>query len=142
MARIEDTLTWKDITDIPDVISAFSASAAEKLGRFPLKAGDESVYLVGRGSSDNATLFAKYLWEMYTGVRADFIRPHSVFEARYPLNFRNKTVWAYSQSGQSTDVVACMEKVTAWGADGIAGTNESDLSKNPLARAVGKHIIL
>jgi len=140
--KATETLTWKDIQEIPALLDAFSKTAAEKLNDSALKADDESVHLIGRGSSGNATLFAKYIWETYAGVYTDFIHPHAIFEAKYPLKFDSKAVWAFSQSGQSTDVIECLKKLMSWGAKGVAVTNEPDISKNPLATAANRHILL
>ncbi|MCX5795929.1 MAG: SIS domain-containing protein [Elusimicrobia bacterium] len=140
--KASDTSTWRDIHEIPALLAAFSEKAPQRLRGCLLKAADRSVHLVGRGSSDNATLFAKYIWEAYAGVRADFVHPHSVFEARRPLDFRGRVVWAFSQSGRSPDVVAALKKLMGWGAQGVAVTNEPDPARNPLARQAGRHILL
>ena len=101
----QDTLTYKDIMEIPALLEDFSRRAST-LKACALKSKDRAVYLVGRGSSGNATLFAKYIWEGYAGVTASFIHPHSIFEARIPLHFKNHVVWAFSQSGKSRDITA------------------------------------
>ncbi len=98
--------------------------------------------MIGRGSSGNATLFAKYIWEEYCGVTTNFIHPHSVFTAKLPLNFKDEVVWAFSQSGKSRDVTACQKKVMLWGAKGVAVTNEKNIKKNSLAKISNKHILL
>jgi glucosamine--fructose-6-phosphate aminotransferase (isomerizing) len=136
-----DTLTYKDIMEIPALLEDFSRRAA-KTGAAALMSKDRSVYLIGRGSSGNATLFAKYIWEGYSGVITNFIHPHSIFEARVPLHFRNQAVWAFSQSGKSEDIVACLKTLMSWGAKGVAVTNEADLKSNPLARMADTHILL
>jgi glucosamine--fructose-6-phosphate aminotransferase (isomerizing) len=141
-ARPSDTSTWRDIQEIPALLAAFSERAPQRLRGCVLKAADDSVHLVGRGSSDNATLFAKYIWEAHAGVRADFVHPHAIFEAARPLNFRGRVVWAYSQSGRSTDVVATLKRLMGWGARGVAVTNEPDPARNPLARQADRHILL
>lgn len=139
--KIEDTLTYRDIGEVPELLEKFSAGAAG-LKKLALRSKDKTVYLVGRGSSGTATLFAKYIWETYAGTIVNFIHPHSIFEAKKPLNFRGQAVWAFSQSGRSQDIVACLERLIKWGAEGVAVTNEDDLSRNPLARLAGRHILL
>ncbi|MFA5162316.1 MAG: SIS domain-containing protein [Elusimicrobiales bacterium] len=138
----KDTLTWKDIHEIPSLLDGFSRSAPRALEGSILKSDDNSVYLIGRGSSGNATLFAKYIWEAYAGVRADFAHPHAIFEARKPLDFSGKAVWAFSQSGQSTDIIECLRRLKGWGARGVAVTNEPDNSVNKLAALAERHILL
>ena len=141
MMKPQDTLTYKDIMEIPALLEDFSRRAsALKAGA--LRSKDKAVYLVGRGSSGNATLFAKYIWEGYSGVITNFIHPHSIFEARVPLRFRDQVVWAFSQSGRSPDVAACVKKLMGWGAKSVAVTNEADLRNNPLARLADTHILL
>ena len=139
--KIQDTLTYKDIMSIPALLEEFSLRAP-KLGAAVLKSKDSVVYLAGRGSSGNATLFAKYIWEGYSGVITNFIHPHSIFEARVPLHFKNQAVWAFSQSGKSKDIVAVLRKLMSWGAACVAVTNEADLKANPLASSADTHILL
>lgn len=139
--NIKDTLTYKDIAEIPELLAQFSTRAGE-IKRLAIRSSDKTVYLVGRGSSGTATLFAKYIWETYAGTITNFIHPHSIFEARQPLNFRGQAVWAFSQSGRSQDIVACLERLLQWGARGVAVTNEPDAKQNPLARLAGRHILL
>ena len=139
--EIKRTLTYGDIAEIPDLLEKFSARSGA-LKRLALRSKDKAVYLVGRGSSGTATLFAKYIWEAYAGTITNFIHPHSIFEAGKPLNFKGQSVWAFSQSGRSQDITACLEKLMGWGAKGVAVTNEADLENNPLARLAGRHILL
>ena len=139
---IRKTKTWRDIREIPELLETFSQKAPQRLRGCVLKSAQDCVHLVGRGSSDNATLFAKYIWETHAGVRAQFIHPHAIFEAQRPLNFRGQVVWAFSQSGRSTDVVECLKRLVSWGAKGVAVTNEPDPLKNPLAAAAHRHILL
>lgn len=137
----QDTRTYRDIMEIPSLLEDFSRRASGLKAR-ALKSKDGVVYLVGRGSSGNATLFAKYIWERYCGVITNFIHPHSIFEAELPLRFKGSAVWAFSQSGKSADITACLRKLKGWGARTVAVTNEPDLKANPLARSADKHILL
>lgn len=139
--KIQDTLTYKDIMEIPALLEDFSRRAPG-MKKSALRSKDRVVYLAGRGSSGNATLFAKYIWEGYCGVITNFIHPHSIFEARVPLHFRGQAVWAFSQSGKSPDITACLKKLMHWGAACVAVTNEADLKVNPLARLADTHILL
>ncbi|HAH31019.1 MAG TPA: hypothetical protein DCL44_01755 [Elusimicrobia bacterium] len=139
--KIEDTLTYSDIMEIPRLLHLFSEKAYG-LKKTALKGKNNSVYLVGRGSSGNATLFAKYIWEVYAGVITNFIHPHSIFEAKKPLNFKGQTVWAFSQSGKSGDIAACLKLLMKWGAAAVAVTNEPSCEENPLSRIADTHILL
>ena len=139
--KTEDTLTYCDIREIPELLRLFS-ERARGLKKTALKNKNNSVYLVGRGSSGNATLFAKYIWEVYAGVITNFIHPHSILEAEKPLNFKGQAVWAFSQSGKSGDIVACLKLLKKWGARTVAVTNEPSFAENPLARAAHAGILL
>ncbi|HAT73091.1 MAG TPA: hypothetical protein DCS63_09775 [Elusimicrobia bacterium] len=139
--NIKNTLTYGDITEIPALLEKFSLRAGT-LGKLALRSKEKTVYLVGRGSSGTATLFAKYIWETCAGTITNFIHPHSIFEAKRPLNFKGQAVWAFSQSGRSQDITACVAKLMEWGAKAVAVTNEADLKNNPLARLAGRHILL
>ena len=139
--NIKETLTYGDLAEIPALLEKFSARSGE-LKKTALRSKDKVVYLVGRGSSGTATLFAKYIWEGWSGTITNFIHPHSIFEAGKPLNFKGQAVWAFSQSGRSSAIVACLAKLVKWGARGVAVTNEADLKNNPLARLAGRHILL
>lgn len=138
--KIQDTLTYGDIAETPALLEKFSARAGE-LKKLAVRSNG-TVYMVGRGSSGTATLFAKYIWETYAGTITNFIHPHSIFEAKKPLDFKGRSVWAFSQSGRSQDIVACLGKLMKWGAKAVAVTNEPDLKNNPLARMAGRHILL
>ena len=139
--RPEDTLTGKDIKEIPFLLEDFS-KRVPKMKKFFIRPKKRIIYFLGRGSSSNATMFAKYIFEEYTGTICSFVRPHSIFEARIPLNFKNSAVWAYSQSGKSPDIAECLKYLIRWGAKAVAVTNEADLSKNPIASMAGRHILL
>jgi glucosamine--fructose-6-phosphate aminotransferase (isomerizing) len=139
--NLKSTLTYGDIAEIPVLLEQFSLRAGS-LGKLALRSKEKSVYLVGRGSSGTATLFAKYIWETCAGTITNFIHPHSIFEAKKPLNFKGQAVWAFSQSGRSQDITACLARLMKWGAKAVAVTNEADLANNPLARLAGRHILL
>lgn len=137
--KYTDTLTYKDILEIPFLLRNFNM---ENICVDELKSSDGEVFLLGRGSSGNATIFAKYIWEIYCAVIVNFIHPHSIFNARKKMNFQRKVVWAFSQSGKSMDIVKCSKKLKNWGAKIIAVTNEKNIKKNPLAKISDFHILL
>ncbi len=137
--KYTETLTYKDILEIPSLLKNFGMQKAD--GDL-LKSKDGEVFLLGRGSSGNATIFAKYIWEMYCGVIVNFIHPHSILNARKKLNFKGKAVWSFSQSGKSLDITMCSKKLKTWGAKIIAVTNEKNIKENALARISDFHILL
>lgn len=136
---MKQTLTYKDICEIPTLLSSF-----DRINQtFPdfLKSSDE-FFLVGRGSSGNATLFAKYIWESYCGKISNIVHPFSVFNLKKRFNMKGRVVFSFSQSGRSYDVVECSKRLKEMGAKVVAVTNEPDLKKNALGRLSHHHILL
>ena len=82
--------------------------------------------LIGHGSSDAAAAFAVYAFGLLPGWTAvrDSISLFVYYEAQ--LDFSDSVVIALSQSGQTPDVVAYVERARAQGARTIALTNEPD----------------
>jgi glucosamine--fructose-6-phosphate aminotransferase (isomerizing) len=90
------------------------------------------IYLAARGTSDNAGLYAKYLWGISNGLPVALAAPSmfSVFEK--PPMIGDSLVVAISQSGQSPDIVSVIEEGRRQGALTLAITNNS---QSPLAEA-------
>ncbi len=84
------------------------------------------VRLIGHGSSDAAAAFAVYAFGLLPGWTAvrDSISLVVYYEAQ--LDFSDSVVIALSQSGETPDVVAYVERARAQGARTIALTNEPD----------------
>ncbi len=87
--------------------------------------------LVGRGSSDHAGVFAKYLLEIETGVPVVHAAPSvaTVYKRRLQLN--DSVVLVLSQSGRSPDIVTQAEMAKASGAYVVALVNDAE---SPLAQ--------
>jgi glucosamine--fructose-6-phosphate aminotransferase (isomerizing) len=105
------------------------------------------VRLVGHGSSDAAAAFAVYAFGLLPGWTAvrDSISLLVYYEAQVDL--ADSVVIALSQSGQTPDVVAYVERARARGARTIAVTNEpeSELARTaetllPLAAGVERSV--
>jgi glucosamine--fructose-6-phosphate aminotransferase (isomerizing) len=139
MEKYTETLTYKDISEIPNLINQFDN--AFKINKNIFKKYKE-VYLLGRGSSGNATLFAKYVWEIYCGVISNIVHPFSIFNHKKKLDFNKRLLFSLSQSGRSPDIVKCSKIIKDMGAKLIGITNESDLKSNPLAKISEHHILL
>lgn len=85
---------------------------------------------IGRGSSDHAATFARYLVETRLGILASSLPPsiYSVFKA--PLSLRNMLCLVISQSGRSPDLLAAARAAKDSGAIVVALVNDPD---SPLA---------
>lgn len=132
----KNTQIYRDILEIPALLDEFDKKFNFNLRNYP------SVFLLGRGSSGNATLFAKYLWEMYCGVISNIIHPFSILNAKKRLNFSNSVLFSFSQSGKSSDIVLCTKLIKSMGARVVAITNEENIKENNLAQIADIHILL
>ncbi len=90
------------------------------------------VYLAARGTSDNAGLYAKYLWGAFNGLPVALATPSLFSVFKTPPKIGSALVVGISQSGQSPDIVSVMEEGRRQGALTLAITNEGG---SPLAEA-------
>ena len=91
---------------------------------------------VARGSSDHAAQFAGYLIMARTGQLVTSLPMSIVTLHHASIRCRGLVAMAFSQSGQSPDLVAPMQAFTAAGATTAAFLNDT---ASPLARAA-KHV--
>jgi glutamine---fructose-6-phosphate transaminase (isomerizing) len=82
------------------------------------------ILLVARGTSDNAALFGRYLFELTTGIPVSLCAPsiHTIYHAR--LCLRDALVVGISQSGEGTDINLVLESARKQGAYTLGITNE------------------
>lgn len=95
------------------------------------------VVMVGRGSSDHAALFAKYLIEIETGLPVVSAAPSVASTFKVPLTLDSAIVIVISQSGRSPDLIEYITMARTQGAETIAMVNDE---KSPLAEAA--HYVL
>lgn len=90
------------------------------------------VFLAARGTSDNAGLYAKYLWGAFNRLPIALAAPSlfSLYES--PPNLKNALVLGISQSGQSPDIVRVVEEGRRQGMPTMAITNDPT---SPLSEA-------
>jgi glutamine---fructose-6-phosphate transaminase (isomerizing) len=89
------------------------------------------IMLVARGTSDNAALFGRYLFELTTGIPVSLAAPsiHTLYRAR--LDLRQALVIGISQSGEGRDVNEVLRSARGQGAYTLGITNEA---ASPMAR--------
>lgn len=124
-----------EIYEQPDVLQAFLENSREKVGeiaRAIALEGIDYVFLAARGTSDNAGLYAKYLWGARNGLPIALAAPSlfSVYES--PPELRRALVLGISQSGQSPDIVSVISEGRRQGVPTLAITNDPH---SPLAEA-------
>jgi|YelNatPaOPRAMG01_1025707.scaffolds.fasta_scaffold10578_3 glucosamine--fructose-6-phosphate aminotransferase (isomerizing) len=96
------------------------------------------VLIAARGTSDNAATYAKYLFEILTGMPVALAAPSvfTLYDAH--LNLSNTLAMGISQSGQATDVVQVLSAARSAGALTACLTNNAD---SPITR-VSDHSLL
>ncbi len=95
-----------------------------RLGNFLRRKDIDLVVIVARGSSDNASLFGRYLIEVTAGIPVSLSAPsvYTLYNAR--LNLKRAVVIGVSQSGEGDDINIVLEAAKASGAYTLGITNE------------------
>jgi glucosamine--fructose-6-phosphate aminotransferase (isomerizing) len=125
----------REIREAPRVLARFleeSSVAVRRLAARWRRRPPGLVVLVARGSSDNAALYGRYLWEVLLRVPVSLAAPSVVTLYRARPRLRGSWVMALSQSGRSPDVVAFVRAARRAGAFTVAVTNAPG---SPLAEA-------
>ncbi len=81
-----------------------------------------TVVLLGRGSSGNVCTFAAYLFAMQSGRQPIEFRPWLATQKLPEADWKDAVVYAFSYSGQSTDIAASAQWLRARGALVVAIT--------------------
>lgn len=116
-----------EIAEQPEVIERTIAAEAGKyrrLGEFLRGREIDLVVIIARGSSDNASLFGRYLIEITAGIPVSLAAPsvYTLYNAK--LNLKRSLVIGVSQSGEGDDINHVLESAKAAGAYTLAITNE------------------
>lgn len=130
----------REIHEIPDVVARVSASVHESSIRLATAISRRPIHrvvLVGRGTSDHAAIYGRYLTEVYLGVPASLAAPSVTTVYGGLRDWRDTLLIAVSQSGQGPDIVEVAAAARAGGAITAAVVNEV---QSPLADAV-EHVM-
>src|SRR5262252_1425453 len=131
-----------EIAEQPEALARTIAAEREKieaLGRFLKQRDIDLIVLVARGSSDNASLFGRYLLEISTGIPVSLSAPavHTLYQA--PLKLDRALVIGVSQSGEGEDINRVLESARASGAYTLGITNEASSS---MAQLVDETLVM
>ena len=96
------------------------------------------IVLAARGTSDNAATFGRYLLEITTGIPVSLAAPSVVTLYDAHIAYKDALVVAISQSGESTDTNAFLERAREHGVVTVGITNEAE---SALAR-MAEHVLL
>lgn len=103
------------------------------------KKGVKNICLAGRGTSDHALIYFKYIVEILSKYTAVIVAPSVVTMYDGNVDFGGNLVIGCSQSGYAADVIAVIEKAKAQGAVTLAVTNDT---QSPLAACADFHLYL
>ena len=122
------SLMLDEIREQPEVLERTIRNESEKirkLGEF-LRNEINLIILVARGSSDNASLFGRYLLEITCGIPVSLSAPSVFTLYNAKLNLNRTLVIGVSQSGEGTDINAILESAKKSGAFTLSITNEAN----------------
>lgn len=124
----------EEILEQPAVLRRLLAARAEveEIARAILAYRPDYVFLAARGTSDNAGLYAKYLWGITNRLPIALAAPSLFSLYRRPPRLLGALVVGVSQSGQSPDIVGVLAEGKRQGALTLAITNDLE---SPLAAA-------
>ncbi len=130
------SLMLEEIAEQPNALERTMTAEREKyvrLGTHLRKKDIDLAVIVARGSSDNASLFGRYLIEVTAGIPVSLSAPsvYTLYNAR--LNLSRALVIGVSQSGEGDDINMVLESAKASGAFTIGVTNESESTMSKIA---------
>lgn len=96
------------------------------------------VFIVARGSSDNAARYGKYLFSAINRLPVALAAPSLFTRYHLPPYLDSALVIGISQSGRSIEAIEVLNEARNQGAYTLAITNDAD---SPLAREAGKVIL-
>src|SRR5580658_7144915 len=118
----------EEIRQQPEALArtlAREIGSVRKFKKLVEKRRPKLIVLVARGTSDNAALFGRYLLEITTGIPVSLAAPSITTVYKASVDYREALVVAISQSGESTDTNAVLERARQQGAVTLGITNES-----------------
>lgn len=126
----------QEIAEQPAVLERTIHAEREKyrgLGEFLRKKDIDLIVIVARGSSDNASLFGRYLLEVTVGLPVSLAAPsvYTLYNAK--INLSRALVIGVSQSGEGADINQVLESAKASGAYTLGITNEADSTMAKIA---------
>jgi len=133
------TTMAREIAEQPTALAATLAALLplrDELRR--LDAGRREVLFVARGTSDNASVYGRYLLEIHAGRGTALGAPSLSTHYRVRRDLSDTLVISISQSGETTEIVEAQEWLRGCGARTVAITNVDD---SPLAASADLALI-
>jgi len=132
----------KEIYQQPDVIRNLvnnQSTKFEELSKEILKSPPRFILIVARGTSDNAAIYAKYLFSGINKIPVGLAMPSLYTLYKQTPIMQDGLVIGISQSGQSPDVYTVLEDAQRQGVLTISITNEKD---SPIAKVSDHNIFV
>lgn len=130
------SLMLQEITEQPVVLERTireELGKVQRVGKLLRKKDIDLIVLVARGSSDNASLFGRYLLEITTGIPVSLSAPSVFTLYNSTLRLNRAVVIGVSQSGEGIDVNTVLQRAKECGAFTIGITNEPESSMTKIA---------
>lgn len=124
-----------EIQEQPEVVERLvtvGADGVREMAEVVSQRDAQWVFIAARGSSDNAALYAKYLWGSLNRLPVALASPSLFTLYRQPPRLAGGLVVGISQSGESPDIVSVVREGRDQGALTLAITNEPS---SPIAAA-------
>ncbi len=137
-----DSKMYSEIREQPEILERILNEGWTEVlstSRALREGGLRSVMIAARGTSDNAALYAKYLFEVLLGVPTALASPSvfTLYESR--MNLEGVLLVGVSQSGESKDVLEIVRRSCELGASTLAITNNKG---STMAEAAQHHFFL
>ena len=119
----------KEILEQPAILGNLLATGMPEMERITaaLRGHEiDYVFLAARGTSDNAGLYAKYLWGAFNRLPVALATPSLFTMYDQPPRLSHSLVVGISQSGQSPDIVGVLAEGKRQGCPTLAITNAPD----------------
>ena len=132
----------KEIHEQPEVMARILSEGWGEIlsaGQHLRSNGVRSIMIAARGTSDNAALYGKYLFEVLLGIPTALASPSAftLYDARMDLD--GVLVIGISQSGESKDVLETVRRSGELGAETLTITNDDGSS---MAEVADRHFLL
>jgi glucosamine--fructose-6-phosphate aminotransferase (isomerizing) len=125
------TSMLKEIREQPEVLGRILDEEWDAMlaaARALRSRGFRSVMLAARGTSDNAALYAKYLFEVILGIPTALASPSAFTLYESKMDLEGVLVIGISQSGESQDVFETVRRSGELGASTLSITNDEGSS--------------
>lgn len=119
----------KEIREQPKVLASLKDANYDVLSNLVKELKDkniDNIYLVARGTSDHACIYAQYLFGIVMGIPCALGTPSVFTQYGGNIKFNNTLVVGVSQSGRAADVCEVLKSANEQGMTTLAITNYKD----------------